>query len=204
LDHGGCICIPDEEQRLSNITEAINQYRVNWAFFTPSIISLIDPDQVRSHLKTLVLGGEAVKDDNIETWADQVDLINGYGPTEVCVFCVSTPLKRTQPRSDTIRKALGSTSWVVSLENNSQLAAVGSIGELWIESPQLARSYLNNEEATAAAFVVDPPFLQDSSVCGGCIARVIWCGTMKTEHYVMRAARMRRSKCEASALSWLK
>lgn len=157
LVHGGCVCIPNEEQRLSHIADFIRSFQVNWAFFTPSVISLIEPNQVPS-LKTLVLGGEPIKKENIDTWADRVELINGYGPTEACVFCVSARIEQTQPFSDTIGRAIGSTSWVVSLSNEELLAAVGSIGELWVEGPQLARGYLNNDEATASAFIVNPPF----------------------------------------------
>ena len=159
LVHGGCVCIPDEEQRLSDVTKAINQYQVNWAFFTPSVISLIQPHQVPC-LETLVLGGEAVKKDNIEMWADHVDLINGYGPTEVCVFCVSTPLQRENADSHGIGTGLGSKTWVASLSNTNQLAPLGAVGELWIESPQLAVGYFDNEDATSSAFVTDPPFLK--------------------------------------------
>lgn len=161
LAHGGCVCVPDEEQRLSDIAAAINKYSVNWAFFTPSVIRLLEPSQVPC-LKTLVLGGEAVMSDNIKTWAGRVELINGYGPTEVCVFCVSTKLHKTQLQSDIIGLATGATAWVVSLNSNAQLAGLGSIGELWVESPQLAQGYLGHEDATTAAFVVNPPFLQIS------------------------------------------
>lgn len=164
LANGGCICIPSEEQRLTNLVEAITHYRVNWAFFTPSVISLIQPDQVSS-LKTLALGGEPLTQDNIKTWMNRLKLINVYGPTETCVYCASNPVGgvEIQSRSDNIGTAIGTTAWVVSLNNAHQLAAVGSVGELWIEGPQLARCYLGDEDATAAAFVTDPPFLQQTS-----------------------------------------
>lgn len=159
LAYGGCVYVPNEEQRLSNIAGVINQFQVNWAFFTSTVISLLEPSHVPS-LKTLVLGGEAVKSENINVWADKIDLVNGYGSTETCVFCVSATLERSNAhKKSTIGRAIGSAAWVVSLEK-SQLATVGSVGELWIEGPQLARGYLSNDEATAAAFVVDPPFLQ--------------------------------------------
>lgn len=162
LVHGGCVCIPDEDQRLTNITGFINQLQVNWAFFTPSVINLYEPSQV-PHLKTLVLGGEPMKKQIVDVWADEVDLIHAYGPTEVCVYCVSTTLKRGQSsQSDVIGVAIGSTAWVVSLKSEAQLAAVGSVGELWMESPQLARGYLNNQEATDKSFVTSPKFLQGS------------------------------------------
>ena len=161
LVHGGCICIPNEEQRLSSIADFIRSFRVNWAFFTPSVVSLIEPEQVPS-LEVLVLGGEAIKRENIDKWADVLDLINGYGPTECAVFCVSQGIDRKQQLfSDIIGRAIGSTSWIV--DDEGYLAAVGAVGELWIEGPQLARGYLNHDDATASAFITNPPFTRVQS-----------------------------------------
>ena len=161
LIHGGCVCIPSDDQRLSNVSEAIRQHQVNWAFFTPSVARLIDPDEVPS-LKTLVLGGEALKKGVLEQWVPRVNVMGGYGPTEACVFCVQTDtFKQAQiQQPDIIGRAIGSTAWVVSLTNEAQLAAVGSIGELWVEGPQLARGYLSSPDATAKSFFTDPPFLR--------------------------------------------
>jgi non-ribosomal peptide synthetase component F len=100
-------------------------------------MTMIKPDDV-PRLKTLVLGGEAVKQEDTETWINRVELFNGYGPTETCVFSVSTPFKRDEQVRSAIGRAIDSLAWIVSLEDNSQLACIGSVGELWIEGPQLA------------------------------------------------------------------
>ena len=78
LFNGGCVCIAPESERLEDIAKTMRELRVNWAFFTPSFIRTISPDQVPD-LKTLVLGGEALGSDNIDTWVDRVYLVNGYG-----------------------------------------------------------------------------------------------------------------------------
>ncbi|QSZ34083.1 hypothetical protein DSL72_005671 [Monilinia vaccinii-corymbosi] len=81
---GGCLCIPSEEERNSDIVGAIARMNVNTADLTPSYISSISPDSVPS-LKRVVLGGEPITTNAIKTWADRVHLINAFGTTECCV-----------------------------------------------------------------------------------------------------------------------
>lgn len=81
LFNGGCVCVASNSERMEDITKTMRELRVNWAFFTPSFIRTIHPDQVPD-LKTLVLGGEALGADNIDIWVDRVFLVNGYGPSE--------------------------------------------------------------------------------------------------------------------------
>jgi acyl-CoA synthetase (AMP-forming)/AMP-acid ligase II len=50
-------------------------------------------------------------------------------------------------------------SWVVDPENHDRLAPLGSVGELLVEGPILARGYLNDADKTAAAFINDPAWL---------------------------------------------
>ncbi|KAH8727299.1 hypothetical protein GQ44DRAFT_576715, partial [Phaeosphaeriaceae sp. PMI808] len=91
-------------------------------------------------------------------------MINGYGPTECCVFCIGYN-SREGFRSGIIGTSVASVSWVVDPENHHKLAPLGSIGELLVEGPILARSYLNNTEKTAAAFIDNPAWLLEG--CGG-------------------------------------
>ena len=79
---GGTVIIPSEETRLNDITQVIKQHQVNWTALTPSFVSSIDPSEVPS-LKTLVLAGEALSRTHIEIWGTKVNLVNGYGPSEV-------------------------------------------------------------------------------------------------------------------------
>src|SRR4029077_17792413 len=72
---GGCVCIPSESDRMSNLAGFICAHHVNWALLTPSVITVLQPEQVPS-LKTVVLGGEAVTHGNVDNWASKVVLIN--------------------------------------------------------------------------------------------------------------------------------
>ena len=46
-------------------------------------------------------------------------------------------------------------------EDSTQLAPLGSVGELFIEGPLLSRGYLNDPGKTTASFLVNPPWVQD-------------------------------------------
>jgi amino acid adenylation domain-containing protein/non-ribosomal peptide synthase protein (TIGR01720 family) len=163
LVYGGCICVPSESERLEDIISVINKMEVNWAFFTPSFIGMIRPEDVPT-LKTLVLGGEAVRKENIEIWADKVQLMNGYGPTETCVFCLTKEITLIQSRPETVGWTVGSMSWIVDVRDHDQLVPVGCVGELLIGGPQLARGYLNEAEKTATSFIENPPWVRNAEL----------------------------------------
>lgn len=46
--------------------------------------------------------------------------------------------------------------WVVDPEDHDKLVPIDASGELLIEGPVVARGYINNPEATAAAFIGPP------------------------------------------------
>jgi len=71
---GATIVVPSEEDRMNNITKVINEMNVTWTLLTPSFIQLIQPSQVPT-LRTLILGGEAMSQIHISTWADKLELI---------------------------------------------------------------------------------------------------------------------------------
>lgn len=75
LMRGGCVCIPSEEEKLSNLAGAINKYKVNWATMVPTAASILRPDEVPT-LKQLSLGGETIRPDLHERWSRRVSLMN--------------------------------------------------------------------------------------------------------------------------------
>jgi len=81
LTCGGCICIPSEDMRTRNVAEAIHSLNATWAFLTPSVANLLEPESIPS-LEVLVCGGEAMSIENVIKWASKLTLVNGYGPTE--------------------------------------------------------------------------------------------------------------------------
>ncbi|RAH41264.1 acetyl-CoA synthetase-like protein [Aspergillus brunneoviolaceus CBS 621.78] len=150
---GGCVCIPSDMDRMNHVNHAIASLAANWAFFTPSTATLLIPDEVPS-LRTLVLGGESVTQEILDTWVSRVNVYQCSGPAETTT-CIGGKM---QPGSakNCLGKGLGALSWVVDPANHDILLPIGLVGEMVLEGPVLARGYLNSHDQTSAQFFTNP------------------------------------------------
>ncbi|KAL2826232.1 hypothetical protein BDW59DRAFT_161069 [Aspergillus cavernicola] len=162
LIYGGCVCIPSDEERLNDIAGAIRRLDASWLFCTPSLASIMEPSSVPS-LKVIVCGGEMMSHEAMEKWSDKVHFINAYGPTETSVYATFNPSIGKDRNPANIGHTIPSTlAWIVDPENYNRLYPVGSVGELALEGPVLAREYLKNPQKTANAFIMNPKWAQDA------------------------------------------
>ncbi|RYP53444.1 hypothetical protein DL768_001589 [Monosporascus sp. mg162] len=151
---GKTVCVLSEYERLNDLVAATTRLKADWAFFTPSLLSSIQPEDVRT-LKVICCGGEAMDEKLVDIWRGRVTFINGYGPTECSVFCCSN-LDPTAESPKNIGRCFSGRAWVTRADDTNSLVPVGAVGELIIESPAIARGYLNDETSTAEAFVSSP------------------------------------------------
>ncbi|KAF1951517.1 nonribosomal peptide synthase [Byssothecium circinans] len=167
LTVGGTICVPTEDERMSDLCGSICKRKVTWTLLTPSVLGSIKPEWV-SCLKTLVVGGEAVPGPVIQKWASKICFVEAYGPTETAIICAtcakSTPEKEiVDADPGTIGVATGCRTWVVHPRNHDKLIAVGAIGELIAEGYIVAAGYLGDEVKTAKAFIENPLWASDNA-----------------------------------------
>ncbi|KAF1848737.1 nonribosomal peptide synthase [Cucurbitaria berberidis CBS 394.84] len=160
LTVGASVCVPTEDDRMNNPAGAIRKFKANWSLLTPSVLGTIEPERVPC-LKTLVSGGEALPGLILKKWGNSTCFINAYGPTETAVVAATSykstldhKLIETDP--GTIGFGSGCRLWIVHPRNHDKLMPVGSVGELIIEGPTVARGYLNDEVKTNKAFIADP------------------------------------------------
>ncbi|EED18482.1 nonribosomal peptide synthase, putative [Talaromyces stipitatus ATCC 10500] len=160
LVFGGTVCVPSSWGRLNNLAAEICILEANWSFLTPSVARLLDPSEVPT-LRTLVLGGEEVGSGDVARWKDTGDvrIMNGYGPTEACVFCVTRDID-TPDSANKIGRPIGCNAFVVDPENHDKLAPVGTVGEMLVSGPILASGYLSDGSRTRAAFIESPSWSQ--------------------------------------------
>ncbi|EYE90819.1 acetyl-CoA synthetase-like protein [Aspergillus ruber CBS 135680] len=155
----GCVCIPRDDDRLTNLPAVLREFNVDIVELTPSIAMLLDPAEVPG-LKVLRFGGEAVTSAHVERWADSVHVENSYGPSECCVTCTLTPRVRAGVDPANFGSAIGCRLWVVDVEDWTKLAPRGLVGELAIQGPIVGRGYLNDADAAARAFLPCAPWLE--------------------------------------------
>ena len=146
LTVGGCVQLLGERDRddPTRLRHFIAEHRVNWGFITPSVLSLLDPDEL-PEWRLVLCGGEAVPASLARRWATPARTVwNVYGPTETTVLAVVSELTGQDEQTVPLGRPLpGHTAHVVD-------------GELLIGGPGLARGYLNRPGLTAARFVPDP------------------------------------------------
>ncbi|DAA78383.1 TPA_exp: Nonribosomal peptide synthase SidE [Trichophyton benhamiae CBS 112371] len=165
LATGGSLCIPSQEEFENDLGGCLEKYQATVADLTPSVARIVEPRSAFSRLSTLVLGGEAILPSDLGLAGDETQLVLAYGPAE----CTPTSTILYGPNcleGGEIGRGVGVCTWVVDLKNPDALAAVGAVGELWIEGPLVGEGYLNDPKRTAEAFVEDPIWLQRGSPDG--------------------------------------
>ncbi|KAI0882912.1 non-ribosomal peptide synthetase [Annulohypoxylon maeteangense] len=155
LMHGGCVCIPSDDDRLNNVPDFIKRSEVNWVILTPSYIGTFQPEDVPG-LQTLVLVGEPISASIRDTWASQVRLLNAYGQSESSTMCSVIEVSPSSLEPNNIGRAVGSRSWIIDPNDPNRLAPIGCIGELVIESPGIARDYIIAPPADKSPFLLTP------------------------------------------------
>lgn len=169
---GACLCLISDEDRMKDITPVLNRMDISNVVLTPSLARTLQPRKLTS-LKSLVCGGEAITERDIEMWKGHVELINAYGPTEATIAITSlrySERKSVDPRN--IGKPLAFNSLSVADPENIQYPVpVGAVGELLIGGFTLANGYLNDTVKTQKAFVQAPEWTNLTSSTAATVYR---------------------------------
>jgi long-chain acyl-CoA synthetase len=112
--------------------------------------------ELAGQVRSFPMGGTSVPPDLVrkarEVFGDAIQLLNGYGLTETgSAVCTNVGDEYTE-HPDSVGR-LNLTAELRVLGPDGQALGVGDVGELCFRSPQLARGYWNDPEATRAAFV---------------------------------------------------
>ncbi|OTA99739.1 hypothetical protein M426DRAFT_16133 [Hypoxylon sp. CI-4A] len=151
LSSGGTISIASQESLISDLASAINSSGVKQVMLTPTISKLVSPDEV-PNLETLLVCGEPITPELVNTWASRVEVYNGYGPTEATILMTVSKVT-----VDGSLKSIGYPLKAVkaSILHPKNLTPVphGAVGELCVSGAQVAIGYVNRPDLTAAAFI---------------------------------------------------
>jgi len=142
------------------LKEAIAKYRISTIWMTaPLFNQMLDVDiEIFKGLENLVVGGESLSPVHIykvRKRFPQLNVINGYGPTENTTFSLTYKVDREYKKNIPIGKPI-SNSTAYILNKNNQLLPIGVVGELCVGGDGVARGYMNNPELTKEQFTTNP------------------------------------------------
>ncbi|MCO7227599.1 amino acid adenylation domain-containing protein, partial [Pleionea sp. CnH1-48] len=111
-------------------------------------------------LTRLVVGGEALGKEVVQQWFDldissSCQLFNAYGPTEAVITSAVRAINKDDLQQVRMGQVFGNRQLLV-LDEHQQLCPLGTVGELYIGGPCLAKEYINQPELTNKSFVKHP------------------------------------------------
>lgn len=154
LAHGGCICVPSEEERMGDVSIPIRRMGVTVADLNPRVAQLLNPEDVPS-LKYVISSGESCTSTLIRKWANAVTFTNAYGPSECTVTSTFKLGVTVGTNPNDIGTANAALLWVVDPTDHNILSPIGAVGELLVEGPLLARGYTDPKQ-TSKSFIMNP------------------------------------------------
>ncbi|WP_274919513.1 non-ribosomal peptide synthetase [Streptomyces sp. WZ-12] len=173
LSQGGAVVLLESALHLP---ESPYRHRVTHLNTVPSTMtSLLDAGDLAPGLRSVVLGGEAVRRrlvDRVYRETKVTRVFNGYGPTEGTVFCTF----KMVPPDESGEPSIGmpsSTALLYVLDENLRPVPEGEPGELYLSGAGLAWGYVNRPRLTAERFVPDPHLVGERMYRTGDIARFV-------------------------------
>jgi amino acid adenylation domain-containing protein len=161
LLNGGTVVVHRERVPSGpTLAHAIRTRHINTAWLTAALFNAIvdaDPNYMAG-LAQLLIGGEALSPQHVRrarAALPDLELLNGYGPTECTTFATTFRLPRDIPESWTSipigRPIDGARCFVLNAAG--ELVPPGVVGELHIGGSGLAQGYLARPELTTERFV---------------------------------------------------
>ncbi|CAH0058426.1 unnamed protein product [Clonostachys solani] len=149
---GGCLCVPSEHDRTNRLAEFVSEKSANWMYSTPAFLRTLIPQDIPS-MELIMLGGESIGQDILDTWFGKVRLLNAWGPGETCVFNTFHEWVSTRESPRCIGRPMAANIWIVDPEDPRKLAPIGTSGEVVIQGPTLLREYLADRTQTESTII---------------------------------------------------
>ncbi|CDL85988.1 non-ribosomal peptide synthetase [Xenorhabdus cabanillasii] len=170
LLHGGTITVIRDDADIASMAEVLRQPLPPYSLpqkqgghllkITPAHLGILGEyldAAAKSHVHSLVIGGDALSCETVQEWLTDVadiGVFNEYGPTETVVGCCVHQADKHQDLQGTmpIGLPIANTRLFVLNEDLSP-TPFGMAGELYIGGLGVARGYWNRPELTAEKFI---------------------------------------------------
>lgn len=160
----GSTLILYQEDILTNIPLLVNtliKNKITFMYIPPNILDdvykYISTSNLQIYLNKLLVGVESIKTTTLNNYFNinnNLEIINGYGPTETTICCTFYKFEQYGCKSDIvpIGKPL-SNNTILILNKNLSMQPIGILGELYISGDNVSKGYLYKDELTEKSFV---------------------------------------------------
>jgi len=206
---GACLVSGTREQVTAgpSLASHLADHDVTVFSCVPTTLSLFERDL--PSLRLLIVGGEACPPELVARWARPGRrMLNTYGPTEATVVATWAELELGRPV--TIGRPLPGYR-VLVLDDELVETPAGTVGQLYIGGPGLARGYVNMPALTAERFIDNPyagrMLAAPRLYASGDLARLdtdgalIFCGR-RDGQVKIRGFRVELGEIESALLAW--
>jgi len=167
---GACL-VPFRVEELKNpksVIQLIDECKCTSWFSVPSLLIYFDSfksfcgDNLKC-MKRFIFGGEGYPKSKLkllyDIYADRVEFINVYGPTECTCMCSSYRVKQEDLKDlnglPPLGKIIDNFGYLILNEDNGKIKQ-GESGELCLLGPHVGKGYYNDVERTEQSFVRNP------------------------------------------------
>ncbi|MBS2032792.1 MAG: amino acid adenylation domain-containing protein [Deltaproteobacteria bacterium] len=162
LNGGKLVVHPEAIPTARGLAERIQRTGADTMWLTAGLFNAVvdeEPSTFRG-IRRLLIGGEALSLPHVRKALEalpQLELCNGYGPTETTTFATTHHISPSDVAAGSIPigRPIRDTSLYV-VDARGKLAPLGAEGELLIGGDGLARGYRKHPELTAERFVTNP------------------------------------------------
>lgn len=140
---GACLHIQEGNKQLiaSDLPKILCERHITHIDIPPSMLRILNPEDMPSSLRSIIIGGEICGIETVKKWADSYILNNVYGPTEASICTSMIRCHAALWDRPLIGHAMDNVDYKIENE------------ELLIGGIQLARGYWKRDDLTAEKFI---------------------------------------------------
>ncbi len=154
------------ENTLTNIPllcEILSKNKITFLYLPPSLISstynFIKDNNIDFFVNKMLVGVEPIKNKTLNdfyTLNKNIEIVNGYGPTETTICCTFFKHKHTSKAYENeivpIGKPLANNELLI-LNNDLNLVPINTFGEIYISGENVSKGYINRPDNNKSSFI---------------------------------------------------
>lgn len=177
---GGCIAIASKETIIdtSLFVDYLKQNNVSVISASPYLINELNQVWDGTSIHTFISGGDILRKNYVSNLLKYGKVYNTYGPTETTVCATYYHVTGEEKQSIPIGKPIRNAK-VYILDDNRNLAPIGTVGEICITGYGVTNGYLNREDLTTEKFVTSPFNSEETLYLTGDLGRVLYSGDIE-------------------------